>query len=281
MPLAAWPVSSAFSDSLMRGAVPWPSRSSGTKAAPMRRRSVTLSEPAALPSMTMLPSARRQPLAGKRGEQFVLAVAGNAGDADDLAAAHLERDVLADACHADRPARSDSSWIDAGAARGAARSAAAFTSPISAPTIMRASDAAVSWRGIAGRDLLAAAQDRRGVAEPFHLVELVADVEDRAALALEPIEHDEELIGLLRRQHRGRLVEDEKLRILHQRAHDLDALALADRQPPHLALGIERQAVNARGFGAAAPRSRRRSLAGGRPSATFSATVRFSNSEKC
>ena len=38
MPLAAWPVSSAFSDSFMRGAVPWPSRSSGTKAAPSLRR---------------------------------------------------------------------------------------------------------------------------------------------------------------------------------------------------------------------------------------------------
>ncbi len=70
----------------------------------------------------------------------------------------------------------------------------------------------------------------------------------RAAFALEPLEHDEQLIGLLRREHRRRLVEDEKLRILHQRAHDLDALPLADRQPPDLALGIERQAVDPRGF---------------------------------
>ena len=101
---------------------------------------------------------------------------------------------------------------------------------------------------IAGRHLLAAAQNRRRVAEPFHLFELVADVEDRAPLALEPLEHDEQLIGLLRRQHRRRLVEDQELGILHQRAHDLDALALADRQPPDLALGIERQAVNPRGF---------------------------------
>ena len=101
---------------------------------------------------------------------------------------------------------------------------------------------------IAGRNLLAAAQDRRRVAQPLHLFELVADVEDGAAFALEPLEHDEELVGLLRREHGGRLVEDEELRILHQRAHDLDALALADRQPPDLALGIERQAVNPRRF---------------------------------
>ena len=115
---------------------------------------------------------------------------------------------------------------------------------MSAPTIMRASEAAVSRLRVAGRDLLAAAQDRRGVAEPFHLVELVADVEDRAAFGLEPVQHDEELVGLLRGQHRGRLVEDQEFRVLHQRADDLDALALADRQLPDLALGIERKPVN-------------------------------------
>ena len=35
--------------------------------------------------------ARRSALAGQRVEQLVLAVAGDAGDADDLAAAHVER----------------------------------------------------------------------------------------------------------------------------------------------------------------------------------------------
>ena len=96
---------------------------------------------------------------------------------------------------------------------------------------------------IAGRDLLAAAQNRRGVAQPFHFIEFVRDVEQAAAFASQPFEHDEKLVGFLRRQHRGRLVEDQQFRILHQRAHDLDALALADRQPPHFAFGIERQAV--------------------------------------
>ena len=33
-----WRDSSRFSESFMRGAAPWPSRSSGTKAAPSRRR---------------------------------------------------------------------------------------------------------------------------------------------------------------------------------------------------------------------------------------------------
>ena len=34
------------------------------------------------------------PLAGERLEQFRLAVAGDAGDADDLAAAHIERTIV-------------------------------------------------------------------------------------------------------------------------------------------------------------------------------------------
>ncbi len=98
--------------------------------------------------------------------------------------------------------------------------------------------------GIAGRDLLAAAQDGGGVAKPLHFFQLVADVEDRAALGFQAIEHDEELVGFLRRQHRGRFVEDQEFRILHQRTHDLDALAFTHGQLPDLAFGIERKPVN-------------------------------------
>src|SRR5271163_5134749 len=101
---------------------------------------------------------------------------------------------------------------------------------------------------IARRHLLAAAQDRRRVAEPFDLVEFVADVENGTTLAPKPLQNDEELIGLLRGEHGRRLVEDQELGILHERAHDLDALPLADRQLPDLALGIERQPVNPSGF---------------------------------
>ena len=94
MPLAAWPVSSAFSDSFMRGAVPWPSRSSGTKAAPSLRRWVIERCPAAMPSITTVPGSCGQPLAGKGREKLVLAVAGDAGDAQDFTTLELERDVL-------------------------------------------------------------------------------------------------------------------------------------------------------------------------------------------
>ena len=41
-------------------------------------------------------------LAGERREQFLLAVAGDAGDADDLAGAHLQVDRVAAWCRTDR-----------------------------------------------------------------------------------------------------------------------------------------------------------------------------------
>jgi hypothetical protein len=75
------------------------------------------------------------------------------------------------------------------------------------------------------------------------LLELVADVEDRAALGPERAERGEEPVDLLRREHRGRLVHDQQLGVLEQAAHDLDALALAHREGVDLARRVERQAV--------------------------------------
>jgi hypothetical protein len=79
----------------------------------------------------------------------------------------------------------------------------------------------------------AGAQHRAVVAERADLVELVRDVEDRAAFARELAQRHEERLHRLRRQHRRRLVEDQEARLGQQRAHDLDALALADRERVH------------------------------------------------
>ena len=75
------------------GAAAWPRRSSGTKAAPSRRR-------ASMPARAARPArdddgirAVRQALAGERREKLALAVAGDAGDADDLARPGREVDV--------------------------------------------------------------------------------------------------------------------------------------------------------------------------------------------
>ena len=85
-------VSSAFSPSDISGTAPRPSRSSGTNArprAPSRLRSF------AADRLAMQPHARidHEALAGDRREQLLLAVAGHAGDADDLADVHGQRDV--------------------------------------------------------------------------------------------------------------------------------------------------------------------------------------------
>ena len=42
----------------------------------------------------------------------------------------------------------------------------------------------------------------------------------------------EERVGLLRREHRGRLVHDQDPRLAVERLQDLDALLLADRELP-------------------------------------------------
>ncbi len=82
----------------------------------------------------------------------------------------------------------------------------------SAPIIRRDRLALVSFVGIDLAGDLAAAQHRAVVAERADLVELVRDVEDRAAFGGELAQRDEQRLHRLRRQHRGRLVEDQQLR---------------------------------------------------------------------
>ena len=79
-----------------------------------------------------------------------------------------------------------------------------------------------------GLDHLAAPEDGDPVRDLQHLVQLVADEDDRDALALQVAEDLEEVRRLLRRQDRGRLVEDEDLRVAVERLHDLDPLLLPD-----------------------------------------------------
>ena len=133
----------------------------------------------------------------------------------------------------------------------------------------------------AGAGHLAAAQHRRRVAELLDLVELVADVEDAAALRGELAQRLEELAHRLRRQHRRRLVHDQELRVLQQAADDLDALALADRQRVHEPARIDRAGRTSPTPSRCAAARSPRSGAPGSASATFSTTVSVSNSEKC
>ena len=81
---AAWEIR-VFSLRRWVGAAAWPMRSSGTKAAPSRRlASMPASRTASRDDDGIRPI--RQALAGERSEKLVLAVAGDARDAEDLAA---------------------------------------------------------------------------------------------------------------------------------------------------------------------------------------------------
>src|SRR5439155_21134324 len=53
----------------------------------------------------------------------------------------------------------------------------------------------------------------------------------------------EQLLRLLRRQHRGRLVEDENLRAAEERLQDLDPLLLADGDALDARVGVDGEAV--------------------------------------
>jgi hypothetical protein len=111
------------------------------------------------------------------------------------------------------------------------------------PTI---SSARLLARRLAGghrRDHRALAHDRDVVGRVQDLAQLVRDEHDGLALALERAEDLEQAIGLLRREHRGRLVEDQDLGAAMQRLEDLDALLQADRQVADHGVGIDLEAV--------------------------------------
>ena len=88
-------------------------------------------------------------------------------------------------------------------------------------------------RGGQRLDLLAAAQHGDPVRDLGDLVQLVADEDDRLSLLGQALDDREQLVRLLRGQHRGRLVEHEDVGAAVERLQDLDALLLADRDVPH------------------------------------------------
>src|SRR5262245_5668090 len=90
-------------------------------------------------------------------------------------------------------------------------------------------------------DHLAAPEDRHPVGDLQHLVQLVADEDDGHALTGERAEDPEQLERLLRRQHRGRLVEDQDLRAAEEGLEDLDPLLLADADVLDPGVRIDRE----------------------------------------
>ena len=79
-----------------------------------------------------------------------------------------------------------------------------------------------------GADLAALSQDRDPVAEAHRLVQLVGDEEDGDPGIAQPPDHPAEILDALRREHRGRLVEDQHALAPPQRLDDFDELLLAE-----------------------------------------------------
>src|SRR5699024_4982637 len=116
-----------------------------------------------------------------------------------------------------------------------------------------ASDHQLGELGFGGRRLsggndLAAPDHRDAVCYGADLFELVRD-EDNGGAAVAELTHDrEQLFGLLRCQHSGRLVEDQDLGVLDQRLQDLDTLLDTDRYVRDLGGRVDGESVPLRQF---------------------------------
>ena len=181
------------------------------------------------PSKLTSPETRRRfNQSGERFDQLGLAVAFDAGDADDLAGAHLEGNVV-HASGAIRLSGTDRlrtvSFVSPGFAAGLST-----RSSTSRPTIRRASSAAFVSAGLQPADDAAVAHDRHLVGYREHLGQLVRDDDDRLSLLAHAPEDDEEFLDFLRRQHGRRLIENQQPRVAVERFQQLDPLLLADRK---------------------------------------------------
>ena len=100
----------------------------------------------------------------------------------------------------------------------------------------------VGGGGLGLADDLAAPDHGDPVRDRADLAQLVGDEDDRLPGLLE-LAHDlHQLVGLLRRQDRGRLVEDEDLGVAGERLDDLDPLLDADGQVLDQRVGVDVEA---------------------------------------
>ena len=101
-------------------------------------------------------------------------------------------------------------------------------------------------RGVLGfdrADVLALAQDGAAVGDGHDLVELVGDEEDALPFRREILHDLHELVDLLRREHRGGLVEDEDLVVAIEHLEDLGTLLHTDGDVLDDRVRIDLQAV--------------------------------------
>ncbi len=100
--------------------------------------------------------------------------------------------------------------------------------------------------GLEARHRAAGAHDRDHIRDLRHLIELVGDEDDRAAIVAERAKHAPELLHLWRGKNSRRLIEDENARAAHERLQDLDSLLLADAQLAHVLARVHPKPVSLR-----------------------------------
>ena len=88
----------------------------------------------------------------------------------------------------------------------------------------------------------AKAQHRDSIAERAGFPHLVGNEDDGNALVAQPLHDLAQMMNALRRQHRGRLVENEHARASPKRMHDLDLLLFAKRKPSDRRVRVDRDA---------------------------------------
>ena len=176
-----------------------------------------------------------------RLDELGLAVALDAGDAEHLARVDVEADVVEQRAAVRR--RAGSRLLDrqqhlVGDRRrlGARRGQLGADHQLGE---LAGGDVVGADRGDGG----AATDHGDLVGDGEHLVELVGDEDEGEALVLELAQVAEELVDLLRHQHRGRLVEDDDLGAAVEDLEDLHALALADAELLDQLVGVEVEAV--------------------------------------
>ncbi len=180
-------------------------------------------------------------------QQFLLAIARDPGNAEDFARVEVETDVVERGAEGVGGGQGDVADRKDGGARGAALGGAEALE-LGTDHHARHGGGRFGAR-VAGAGDLAATEDRGTGAERPDLFELVADIEDGAAIGGELAQGDEERLDRLRGEHRGGLVHDEEARLLEERADDLDALPLAHGHGVDVPGRIDREPVAGGEFG--------------------------------
>ena len=179
--------------------------------------------------------------AGKTIDELRLSVAVDTGDADDLAPAHLQGHVL------------DGVVLMYLAGHGHVLHVQHHLAGLAGLFLHMEIDVTAHHHGgqlldggvlgLYGADVLALAQDGAAVGHGHDLVELVGDEKDGLALGRQILHDLHQLVDLLRRQHGGRLVEDQDLVIAVEHLQDLGTLLHTHGDVLDQGVGVDLQAV--------------------------------------